>query len=207
MLFVFARREGRSASAAVEALRMEAFAPVGGSRWSLVARPGRVRVVAASEQAFAEGQDLTEFSDPVLGIPVGIEEVAALLAGIGAPVGAATSARPTGEGGAMRLDSGPILWWDRSGGAPQVRRVAASRYRATYPGDWRSGNRQVPRQIELSAGGMEATLRVEELRVNAQLHPEAFELRTPRGFRQVSVRELARSLLEAREQRRNESPP
>ncbi len=182
---------------------MEAFAPVGGSRWSLVARPGRVRVVAPSERAFAEGRDLTEFSEPVLGVSVGIEEVVALLVGIGAPVGDPTLARPVGGGGAMRLAAGPVLWWDRSAAAPQVRRVEGARYRATYAGDWRSEGRQVPRRFEVSSSGVEATLEVEELRVNAELHPEAFRLQAVPGFRQVTIRELARSLVEARERRGN----
>ena len=191
---VFERPEDGSDPAAVAALRMEAFAPVGGSRWTLVARPGRVDAVVPPERVFAVGQRLAEFTDRVLGVAVSLEEVAALLVGTGVPLRAEPTARPAEEGGAVRLGRGEILWWDLAADGRPLRRVAASGYGAAYPDDWKREGRQVPRRMEVYSSDVRAELTVEELRVNAELHPEAFDLRVPERFQRVSVRDLTRAM-------------
>ncbi len=190
MLVVFQRPEDGSDAAAVASLRMEAFAPVGGARWTLVASPGRANAVVPSERAFGEASDLAEFTLPLLGVPVGVEQVAALLVGTGVPLRSATAARPSADGGAVVLDQGEILWWDHGADAAQLRRVATPEYGAAYPDEWRRDGRQVPRRIEVFSTEVRAELTVEELRVNAELHPESFELRAPAEFRRLGVREL-----------------
>ena len=192
LLVVFARPERAEDRAAVAALRMELYSPVGGSRWTLVAEPGRVRVVVPGERAFAEGTELHQFTEPLLGVPVGLRQVAALLVGSGVAIGPGASARPGPGGGSAVLDGGERIWWDGlEGDAPQVRRVVAAGYEAGYPGDYRQRGRQVPRTVKVVSDRVRATLRVEELEVNARLHSDSFRLRTPPGFRRAEVRELS----------------
>lgn len=193
LLVVFARPIGAPSPEAVEAMRLELFAPVGGSRWTVVARPAEVRLVVPAERAFAEGKELSEFTGPLLGVSVGLEQVAALLVGSGAPVGSAEAIRALPAGGSAVLASGAEVWWDGPGPEAQVRRVVTADYEARYPGDYRRRGRQVPRLVEVASDRVEATLTVEELEVNTTLHADAFRVRVPAGYRKAPIRELSRT--------------
>lgn len=185
--------------AAVAALRISAFAPVGGVRWSLVARPGSVRAVAPAARVFAEGSDLRVFTEPLFGLPVGLREVAAVVSGSGVPlspvppVGIAVptpAPTPTADGGA-RLPSGAEIWWAPpsagAGDAARVRRARGADYEVRYPEAASGGERPPPRRLEIEGERVRARLTVEELQVNARLHPDSFRLPVPDGFRQRSV--------------------
>lgn len=206
LLVVFARREAESppvdapgsgppsGGGAVEAMRISAFGPVGGARWSLVARPGRVEAVAPGERAFAAGMALREFTEPLFGAAVGLEEVGAALSGSGIPIPAGAEGVPA-EGGARLAGGGGSLHWspvpggaaeEGSDSSPRVVRAVAPGYEVRYP-DRAEADRQVPRRIEIAAPGVEATLRVEELRINARLHPDSFLLPDTVGLRRLSV--------------------
>lgn len=204
LLVVFARREPDSPPAeapgqpsgegAVEAMRISAFGPVGGARWSLVARPGRVEAVAPGERVFAAGTALREFTEPLFGAAVGLEEVGAALSGSGIPIPPGAEGVPA-EGGARLAAGGGSLHWapvpvgtegEGSDSSPRVVRAAAPGYEVRYP-DRADSDRQAPRRIEITAPGVEATLRVEELRVNARLHPDSFRLPDTAGLRRRSV--------------------
>ena len=195
LLVVFERPLERGDPGAVAALRLELFGPVGGPRWTLVAQPGRVRAVVPAERATAEGADIRQFIEPLLGVPVGLEQVAALVVGTGVPIRGAASARPAPRGPSAILEGGEQIWWESAGdGAMQVRRATAAGYEARYPGTLRRERRQVPRTMEIETGPVTATLTVEELRVNAVLHPDSFRLRIPSGFREVGVSELGAAM-------------
>ena len=204
LLVVFARREadappaeapGRPSGAGrVEAMRISAFGPVGGARWSLVARPGRVEAVAPGERVFAAGADLREFTEPLFGAAVGLEEAGAALSGSGIPIPPGAEGLPA-EGGARLAGGGGSLRWSPLPDAaaeegpdsrPRVVRAVAPGYEVRYP-DRADSDRQVPRRIEIAAPGVEATLRVEELRINARLHPDSFQLPDTAGLRRLSV--------------------
>ena len=193
MLVVFVRPSGGPDPEAVEAMRLELFAPVGGSRWTLVAGPDAVRLVVPAERAFAEGEELEEFAGPLLGFPVGREQIAALLAGSGAPIGGSGNLGSLPASGSAVLRNGTEIWWDDATAGAQVRRVLAAGYEARYPGHYRRQRRQVPRRIEVASDDLRATLTVEELQVNAALHPDSFRVRTPPGYRRAEVRELSRT--------------
>ena len=193
LLVVFARPPRGAEPEAVEAMRLELFAPVGGSRWTLVATPGEVRLVVPGERAFAEGEELEEFTGPLLGVSVGREQIAALLVGSGAPIGGPENLRSLPAHGSAVLGNGTEIWWDDPADGGQVRRVVAPGYEARYPGRYRRQGRQVPRLVEVASEATRATLTVEELQVNASLHPDSFEVRTPAGYRRAEVRELSRS--------------
>lgn len=193
LLVVFARPAERGDPRAVAALRLELFAPVGGSRWTLVARPGQARLVVPAERAFAEGDELQEFTGPLLGVPVGLEAIAALLVGSGAPVTGEEEVRSRPPGGSVVLDGGTEVWWDSSEPGAQVRRVVTPRFEARYPDDYRRRGRQVPRRVQVFSDQVRATLTVEELEVNASLHPDSFDVRTPAGYRRAEIRELSRA--------------
>ena len=193
LLVVFARPSGGPDPEAVEAMRLELFAPVGGSRWTLVAEPGQVRLVVPGERAFAEGAELEEFTGPLLGVSVGREQIAALLVGSGAPVGGSENLRSLPANGSALLRSGVEIWWDGATEGTQVRRVVATGYEARYPGEYRRQGRQVPRRVEIASDRIKATLTVEDLSVNAPLHPDSFQVRTPPGYRRAQVRELSRA--------------
>ena len=190
LLVVFVRPADGPDPEAVEAMRLELFAPVGGSRWTVVAGPGAVRLVVPGERAFAEGEELREFTGPLLGVSVGREAIAALLVGSGAPIGGAAHLESLPANGSAVLRSGAAIWWDDVAAGSQVRRVVAPDYEARYPGRYRRQGRQVPRRVEVAADGVRATLTVEELEVNASLHSDAFEVRTPPGYRRAEIREL-----------------
>lgn len=205
LLVVFARPEADSPPAdesgpppgggAVEAMRISAFGPVGGARWSLVARPGRVEAVAPGERVFAVGAALREFTEPLFGVAVGLEEVGAALAGSGVPIPAGAEGVPAEDGARLAGGGGSLRWAPVPVGAahegsdsssPRVIRAAAPGYEVRYP-DRADSGRQVPRRIEIGAPGVEATLRVEELRINARLHPDSFRLPDTAGLRRLSV--------------------
>lgn len=190
---------GAGDPAAVAALRISAFAPVGGVRWSLVARPGSVRAVAPAARVFAEGSDLRVFTEPLFGLPVGLREVAAVVSGSGVPlspvppVGSAVATpapTPTADGGA-RLASGARIWWAPppagAGDAARVRRARGADYEVRYPEAASGSGRPPPRRLEIEGERVRARLTVEELQVNARLHPDSFRLPFPDGFRQRSV--------------------
>lgn len=204
LLVVFARREGDSAPAAapgrpsgggaVEAMRISAFGPVGGARWSLVARPGRVEAVAPGARVFTVGKALREFTEPLFGAAVGLEEVGAALSGSGIPIPPGAEGVPA-EGGARLVGGGGSLRWapvpvgpaeEGADSPPRVVRAAAPGYEVRYP-DRADSDRQAPRRIGIAAPGVEATLRVEELRINARLHPDSFRLPDTAGLRRLSV--------------------
>ena len=193
MLVVFVRPSGGPNPEAVEALRLELFGPVGGSRWTLVAGPEAVRLVVPAERAFAEGEELEEFTGPLFGVSVGRTQIAALLVGSGAPIGGAGNLRSLPASGSAVLANGTEIWWDGALAGAQVRRVVTTGYEARYPGDYRRRRRQVPRRVEVASEDMRATLTVEELEVNAALHPDSFRVRTPPGYRRAGVRELSRA--------------
>ena len=192
---------GAGDPSAVAALRISAYAPVGGARWSLVARPDRVRAVAPAARVFAEGTDLRAFTEPLFGLPVGLREVGAIVSGAGlplpaAPEGAGRDAEPTPDGGA-RLPAGGRLWWaerpgDADGERPAARvvRAAGEGYEVRYPEAAAGGARHPPRTIEVRGDRVGARLTVEELEVNARLHPDSFRLPTGEGFRRRSVPEF-----------------
>lgn len=193
LLAVFARPAETEDPGAVAALRLELFAPVGGSRWTLVAEPDRTRLVVPGERAYAEGSELEEFTGPLLGVSVGLEAIAALLVGSGTPITGGEVIRSRPPGGSLVLDTGAELWWGSSGSVSQVKRVLTAEYEARYPGDYRQRGRQVPREIRIASAEMHATLTVEELEVNASLHADTFRVRTPAGFRRAEVRDLSRA--------------
>ena len=193
LLVVFTRPSHGAEPEAVEAMRLELFAPVGGSRWTLVASPGKVRLVVPAEKAFAEGEELEEFTGPLLGVSVGREQIAALLVGSGAPLGGSENLRSLPANGSAVLGNGAEIWWDDPADGGQVRRVVARGYEARYPGRYRRQGRQVPRVVEVESDRLRATLTVEELEVNASLHPDSFRARTPADYRRAEVRELSRA--------------
>jgi len=190
---VFVRPSGGADPEAVEAMHLELFAPVGGSRWTLVASPGEARLVVPGERALAEGQELEEFTGPLLGVSVGREAIAALLVGSGAPIGGSENLRSLPANGSAVLGNGVEIWWDDPADVGQVRRVVAPGYEARYPGRYRRQGRQVPRLVEVDSDRVRATLRIEELEVNVALHPDSFQVRTPPGYRRAEVRELSRA--------------
>lgn len=190
LLVVFERPEDAEDPTAVAAMRMEGFGPVGGPRWTLVAEPGRARVVVPAERAVAEGNDLGAFTEALLGVPVALRQVAAIVVGIGAPF--EPSDRVRIELASAVLPGGERVFWDAA--RREVRRVVAADYEAIYPDEGRAGDRPLPRVFEIVSGRVEATLRVEELRVNAPLHADSFRLRVPEGFRRAGVRELGRAM-------------
>ena len=191
LLAVFARPAERVQRTAVDALRLELFAPVGGARWTLVADAERVRLMVPAERAYAEGADLQEFTERLLGVPLGPEQIAALLSGTGTPLTGSERVRALPADGSLVLDGGAALLWDHPASPAQVRRVRTDDYEARYPGDYRRRGRQAPRSIEIEAEGVRATLTVEELEVNAPLHAEAFQLRIPPAYRRAELRELS----------------
>lgn len=193
LLVVFVRPSGGADPEAVEAMRLELFAPVGGSRWTLIAGPGAVRLVVPRERAFAEGEELAEFTGPLLGVSVGREQIAALLVGSGVPIGGSENLRSLPASGSAVLATGAEIWWDDPADGGQVRRVVAPGYEARYPGQYRRRGRQVPRRVEVDSDRLRATLTIEELEVNTSLHPDSFEVRTPAGYRRAEVRELSRA--------------
>ena len=193
-LLVVFEREGTSAPPdAVAALRMEAYGPVGGSRWTLVAAPQRVTAVVRARQAFAEGRTLSPFVRELLGAPLGMEEVAALLVGTGVPVPPAAAARPGPEGVSVQLPQGARIWWSRdpASGKPRVERAAAAAWQVRYPENQPLRKGRVPRRIEIVTARISAAFTVEELRLNAALHPDSFVVQVPPGFRQVPAASLA----------------
>ncbi len=196
LLVVFERPERSRASAGdpagVAAMRLEGYGPVGGPRWSLVAAPGRGRRVVPAERAFAAGGDLGEFTAGLLGVPVGLRQVAAIVTGTGAPLDPARAMRLDPVAGSALLPEGERIFWENAGNAGlRVRRVVTADYEVRYPGEgWRAG-RQAPRRIRIASERVRATLTVEELRVNAPLHADSFRLRIPGHFRRAEVGSLA----------------
>ncbi len=189
---------GAGDPSAVAALRISAYAPVGGARWSLVARPDGVRAVAPAARVFAEGADLRAFTEPLFGLPVGLREVGAIVSGVGLPLSGTEppGAEPTPDGGA-RLPAGGRLWWAEwpagAGSAPpasRVTRAVGDGYEVRYPEAAAAGARRPPRSIEVRGDRVGARLTVEELEVNARLHPDSFRLPAGEGFRRRSVPEF-----------------
>ncbi len=187
-------------------LRLEAYGPVGGARWILVARrspsedPGSgsgeaVRVVSAANRVYAEGTTLARFTEELLGIPLAMDDIAAVVVGTGVPIPEGP-VRPDPNGMAMVLPGGARIWWGLDdGGRPGVARARKGEYEVRYPNPARSGAGTVPRLVEVTAETIEARLAVEELQVNAALHPDSFAVRISSGYRRLTAAEFGASVL------------
>ena len=193
LLVVFVRPSSGADPEAVEAMRLELFAPVGGSRWTLVASPGEVRLVVPRERAFAEGEELEEFTGPLLGVSVGREAIAALLVGSGVPIGGSENLRSLPANGSAVLGSGAAILVGRSGRRRPGAEGRGPRLRGSL-------SRPLPAAGTPGAtpgrGRVRAYARHPDDRgteVNTSLHPDSFEARTPPGYRRAEVRELSQA--------------
>ncbi len=192
LLLVFERPEDAPDRAAVERLRMELFGAMGGARWVLVAGPGGVTAIAPSKRAFARDTGLGAFTGSLIGVAVNARDVAAMLSGVGVPLRGNDRFRWNEGDGGIELDGGSRILWDGERVARAVAVRPGTPRRVHYEVHYPRGSRWPPREFEVRSPRVTASFVVTEIQVNAELHPDSFELDIPDGFREVAASALAR---------------
>lgn len=160
-------------------LRVELLGAFGSTRWSAVATGDGITVVFPGRREFVEESDSADIVGRLLGIRLSPEEVMALLSGVGTPVEAgAREGFRQAEATVLMLSTGERLELDEQG---QVRRVQTSAYRASYPTDWKRDRRQIPDRFRIETDQLTANLTADDVDVNVELDPEAFDVEIPEG--------------------------
>ena len=177
-------------------VRLELLATFGSSRWIAVTDGGEITVLFPRSREYLQESAVEDVVSALLGIPLGPEEVMAILAGSGLPLGSANPARAERVGERVRVvlsselpdGTDPYERVDIERG--QVREAAGSRYRVVYPTDWKQMGRTAPDQIEIASDRIDVLLTVEDLDINVRLDPEAFAISIPDGAARLGVAEI-----------------
>ena len=175
-------------------VRVELLATFGASRWIAVTDGGEITVLFPRSREYLQESAVEDVVSALLGIRLRPEEVMAILAGSGLPLGEANPARAERVGEGVRvvlsgeLPDGPDERVDIERG--QVREAVGSRYRVVYPTDWKQMGRTAPERIELASDQIEISLTVEDLDINVRLDPEAFTISIPEGAARLGVAEI-----------------
>jgi outer membrane lipoprotein-sorting protein len=175
-------------------VRVELLATFGASRWIAVTDGGEITVLFPRSREYLQESAVEDVVSALLGIRLRPEEVMAILAGSGLPLGEATPARAERVGERVRVvlsgepPDGPDERVDIERG--QVREAVGSRYRVVYPTDWKQMGRTAPERIELANDQIEISLTVEDLDINVRLDPEAFTISIPEGAARLGVAEI-----------------
>ena len=155
---------------------------------------GEITVLFPRSREYLQESAVEDVVSALLGIRLRPEEVMAILAGSGLPLGEANPARAERVGERVRvvlsgeLPDGPDERVDIERG--QVREAVGSRYRVVYPTDWKQMGRTAPERIELASDQIEISLTVEDLDINVRLDPEAFTISIPEGAARLGVAEI-----------------
>jgi hypothetical protein len=169
-------------------VRVELLAAFGASRWIAVTGAGEITVLFPRSREYLEETAVEDVVDALLGIRLSPEEVMAILAGSGLPLGGAEPVRAERQGDRVRIALGEGRRVDVE--ADQVREARRSGYRVLYPTDWKRKGRGAPDRIEISSEKIEATLTVEDLDINVRLDPEAFVLNLPQGAYRLGLAQI-----------------
>ena len=175
-------------------VRVELLATFGASRWIAVTDGGEITVLFPRSREYLQESAVEDVVSALLGIRLRPEEVMAILAGSGLPLGEANPARAERVGERVRVvlsgepPDGPDERVDIERG--QVREAVGSRYRVVYPTDWKQMGRTAPERIELASDQIEISLTVEDLDINVRLDPEAFTISIPEGAARLGVAEI-----------------
>jgi len=174
-------------------IRVELLATFGSSRWIAVTDGGQITVLFPRSREYLQESAVEDVVSALLGIRLRPEEVIAILAGSGLPLGRATSARAERVGERVRvvLSGEPPAtneWVDIERG--QVREAVGSSYRVVYPTDWKQMGRTAPDRIEIASDQIEVSLTIEDLDINVRLDPEAFAISIPDGAARLGVAEI-----------------
>jgi len=175
-------------------VRVELLATFGASRWIAVTDRGEITVLFPRSREYLQESAVEDVVSALFGIRLRPEEVMSVLAGSGLPLGDAEPARAERIGERVRIvvgSDGPgarVESVDVEGG--QVREAVGSRYRVSYPTDWKARGRTAPDQIEIESDRIQASLTVEALDVNVKLEPEAFIISLPEGAARLGVAEI-----------------
>jgi len=157
---------------------------------------GEITVLFPRSREYLQESAVEDVVSALLGIRLGPEEVMAILAGSGLPLGSANPARAERVGERVRVvlsselpdGTDPYERVDIERG--QVREAAGSRYRVVYPTDWKQMGRTAPDQIEIASDRIDVLLTVEDLDINVRLDPEAFAISIPDGAARLGVAEI-----------------
>ena len=179
-------------------VRVELLATFGPSRWIAVTDRGEITVLFPRSREYMRESAVEDVVSALLGIRLRPEEVMAILAGSGLPLGRANPARAERVGERVRVvlsgeppDSpDPRLDERVDIERGQVHEAVGSHYRVVYPTDWKQMGRTAPDRIEITNDQVEASLTVEDLDINVRLDPEAFVISLPAGATRLGVAEI-----------------
>ena len=186
-------------------VRVELLATFGSSRWIAVTDGGEITVLFPRSREYLQELAVEDVVSALLGIRLRPEEVMAILAGSGLPLGRANPARAEWVGERVRVvlsaESPAVRPPKEDGPGPpvservdikrgQVREAVGSRYRVVYPTDWKEMGRTAPDQIEIANDQIEVSLTVQDLDINVRLDPKAFAISIPEGAARLGVAEI-----------------
>ena len=173
-------------------VRVELLATFGSSRWIAVTDGGEITVLFPRSREFLQESAVEDVVSALLGIRLSPEEVMAILAGSGLPLGGANPARAerVGELARLVLNGEPPINGRVDIEHGQVREAVGSRYRVRYPTDWKQMGRTAPDRIEIASDRIEVSLTVEDLDINVRLDPEAFAISIPEGAARLGLAEI-----------------
>jgi hypothetical protein len=169
-------------------IRVELLGAFGATRWIAVASDGEIVVWFPSRGEYLRESRIEEVVGVLLGVRLSLEEVMAALAGSGLPLADRRPVGAVGKPGMTRIDlGGDVIELE----GEQVRKAEGVDYQVTYPTRWKDRRRQVPDRVEIHTSELQASIRVEDLDVNVQLHPEAFVLELPEDAERLELHQIS----------------
>jgi hypothetical protein len=161
----------------------------GATRWSVVATDEGIRVVFPGPRQYVEEKDTADVVGRLLGVPLDVNEMMALLSGSGIPLESEpVSAFRQGPVTVVSLNGGERLELSEEG---QITSVQTSRYRVGYPSSWKRRRRHVPDTIRLETDVLTVTLTPEDVDVNVSVDPEAFVVEIPEGAERLRPSDIS----------------
>ena len=184
----------RGAVARPGSLRLEGLAPFGAPRFVLAALPEAAALVLPRTRQVVRDAHPREMLYALAGLPLGPDDLRAVLTGCVVPDPRSVAGRRYGDGWlAVELDGDATVYLRPFDGVLAV--VAGARGGLTV--EYGEHVRGMPRRVRIRVAGAGAspatdlTADLVQVRINTPLHPEAFVLRVPDDYTPVPLEELS----------------
>lgn len=175
-------------------LRLEAVAPMGAPAFILAASGGAATLLFPRSREVLDDEPVERVLEALIGVPLGPDDLGAILAGCGLADPEPVAGRRFAEGWArVDVGGGSTVFLREESGTWRVRAVQRPGVFVEYEGD--RGEHGTPRVVRLRSAGEgrpEASLRLAlfQVETNAPIDPKAFTVALPSGAIPISLSDL-----------------